>query len=84
MSRSQSIRDYLGTLITEYVALEAERQALLDAAARITAIQAEKQDLISDAQTALDLYNSIHGTSHTLQEVRTWFDGTLRGRQRPA
>jgi hypothetical protein len=74
MTRKDFIRQYLFTLVMEYEKLEKERQALLAAADRITAIQAEKSDLLIDGQAALDLYNSIWGTTHTLQDVRSWYN----------
>ena len=71
-TRTQAARQYLMSLVVEYEALEAERLKLLDAAARITEIQAEKADLIADAQDALAKYNALNGTNYTLAQVRSW------------
>lgn len=77
MSRQTFIQQYLFSLVEQYERLEAERQALLEAATRITAIQAEKSDLIADAQEALTKYNAIFGTAYTLQDVRAWYDASV-------
>lgn len=74
--RADATRAYLTSLVVQYEALEAERQRLLQAAGRITEIQAEKADLIADAQEALDKYNALEGTSYTLTQVRKWFNNT--------
>lgn len=73
MSRSNAARAYLAQLVLTYEELEAERQKLLAAAARIPEIQAEKQALLVDAQAALDKFNALEGTSHTLAQARKWF-----------
>jgi hypothetical protein len=73
MSRSTAARTYLAQLVLTYEELEAERQKLLVAADRITEIQAEKADLLVDAQYALDKYNALEGTDYTLQQARAWF-----------
>jgi hypothetical protein len=73
MTRTDAARAYLATLVLNYEELEAERLKLLAAAERITEIQAEKQDLLVDAQAALDKYNALEGTSHTLAQARKWF-----------
>jgi len=73
-NRVQIARNYLISLIATYDALEAERQRLLASAGRLTEIQAEKAELIADAQGALDKYNTLNGTSYTLQQVRNALD----------
>jgi hypothetical protein len=78
MTRKEFIQQYLFSLIVQYETLEKERQDLLEAAARITAIQAEKADLLADAQDVLAKYNAVHGTSFTLAQVRAWYDATMR------
>lgn len=77
MSRRQLIQQYLFSLVERYERLEAERLALLEAATRITAIQDEKAILIADAQDALTKYNSVFGTTYTLQDIRAWYDASV-------
>jgi hypothetical protein len=72
-NRTNAARQYLTNLVVTYEALEEERQTLLQAATRITAIQAEKAEIIADAQEALDKYNALEGTSYTLIQVRDMF-----------
>lgn len=83
MNRKEFAQQYLFGLVVQYEALEKERQQLLAAAARITAIQAEKADLIADAQEALTKYNALHGTSYTLPQVRAWYDRTTAVMTKP-
>ena len=73
MSRSNAARVYLAQLVLAYEELEAERQKLLAAAKRIPQIQAEKANIIADAQVALDKLNALEGTSYTLAQARKWF-----------
>jgi hypothetical protein len=73
MNRIDAARQYLRDLVISYEDLEAERQRLLKAADRITEIQAEKADLIADAQEALAKFNSLAGTSYTLAQARNLF-----------
>jgi hypothetical protein len=77
MTRQEMVKQYLFGLVVRYEALEVERLALLEAAARITAIQAEKAELIADAQDALDKFNAVHGTTYTLPQVRAWYDASI-------
>jgi hypothetical protein len=72
-NRRQFAQQYLFNLVHQYERLEAERQKLLAAASRITQIQAEKAELIDDAQEALTKYNALFGTTYTLQNVRSWY-----------
>lgn len=78
MDRKDFARQYLYQLILRWEELEAERQQLLAAATRITAIQAEKADLLTDAQDALAKYNQVFGTSYTLPQVKAWYDASSR------
>jgi hypothetical protein len=72
MSNSQiaPLRGYLQTLLYGFNALQTEKQALQAAATRLPAINAEMQDLVADAQAALDKLNALQGTTFTLQEMR--------------
>jgi hypothetical protein len=72
-NRKNAARAYLTNLVVTYDTLEAERQQLLLAAERIAEIQAEKAELVADAQEALTKYNALMGTSYTLQDVRNMF-----------
>lgn len=70
MSREQAARTYMNQLLLAYEGLEAEKARLLAAAERLTEIEVEKAALLDDAQAALAKYNSLAGTSYTLQQVR--------------
>lgn len=83
MSRKELAQQYLFSLVVKWEALEAERQELLAAATRITAIQNEKADLLSDAQDALAKYNQVFGTSYTLPQVRAWYNAGMKNMQPP-
>lgn len=83
MSRKELAQQYLFNLVLQWEALEAERQELLAAATRITAIQDEKAELLSDAQDALVKYNQVFGTSYTLPQVRAWYNTQTRMIQQP-
>lgn len=78
MSRKDFVRQYLYQLLLKWEALEEERQQLLAAATRITAIQAEKAELLTDAQDALVKFNAVNGTSFTLPQVRAWYDASSK------
>jgi hypothetical protein len=73
MTRIEAAKAYLRELVIAFEELEAERQRLLKAADRITEIQAEKADLVADAQDALAKFNSLAGTSYTLAQARNLF-----------
>lgn len=74
MSRINAARAYFTQLAVAYDTLERERQALLNAAARITEIQAEKAEIIADAQLALDKLNALQGTDYSLAQARKWVE----------
>jgi chromosome condensin MukBEF ATPase and DNA-binding subunit MukB len=73
MSRIEAAKAYLRELVVAYESLERERQQLLAATTRLDEIQAEKADLVADAQAALDKLNALQGTSYTLAQVRKFF-----------
>jgi hypothetical protein len=83
MSRQLIVRQHLFNLVLQYEGLEAERQKLLAAAERITVIQAEKAELIEEAQEALNRYNAVNGTTYTLQNVRSWYNASTRMVEEP-
>lgn len=72
-NRINAARQYLANLVITYEMLEQERQQLLAAASRIAEIQAEKQELLDDAQEALVKYNALTGENYTLQDIRDRF-----------
>ena len=74
MTRINAARAYLAQLSVAYDALEAERQRLLLASTRVPEIQAEKAEILVDAQAALDKLNALQGTSFTLTQARKWFE----------
>lgn len=63
-------KDHLIGLMLQFDTLADEKAKLQAAAARITAIDQEQSDLVSDAQEILVRYNAQHGTNHTLPQVR--------------
>lgn len=70
MLRKEFIHQYMVALVQQYDVLEAERQTLLNPQARLAEINAQRQELIGDAQELLPKYNAIFGTSYTLAELR--------------
>ena len=70
MSRQTAISDYIVSLIRQYDVLDAERQILLAPAARLAEVNAQRQDLIADANEILPKYNAVNGTTYTLAQLR--------------
>jgi len=73
--RKTEIYNFLIKLVGQYEQLEAERLYLInEGTARVTAIQAEKQELITEAQEQLDKLNQmrlVDGQDNiTLQDLR--------------
>lgn len=71
--RQNAVANYLSNLINQHRTLEAEKQLLLDPAARLAEIAAEQAELVADAQAALARYNAAHGTDYTLAQIRNKF-----------
>lgn len=77
IDRTMALLSYLQTLSKNFDALGDEKAVLQQAATRIVAIDALRADLLTDAQTALARYNTLAGTTLTLQDIRKMFNPTL-------
>lgn len=73
--KRNNIQQYLAALVQQYERLEAERNFLRDGvAARLAVVNAERQEVVAEAQEQLDRLNVIRVAAGeepmTLQEVR--------------
>lgn len=77
MFRKDILNQYMVGLILQYDVLEAERQILLNPQDRLAEVNAQRQELIADAQELLPKYNAVFGTNYTLAQLRAALSPTV-------
>lgn len=65
-----ALKSYMAQLLQAYDALGDERTRLQAAATRLPAIDVEQAAILAEAQAQLVKYNTQHGTSLTLAQLR--------------